>query len=226
MSKKPPYEKLEQRVQELEQAESERKAVEDTLRESKSRLREAQRLAHMGNWFWDVNSGKVEWSDEVFKIFRLDPKEFTPQIDSIQDLSPWPEDHQRDKELIQKAVESREVGFYEQRFLRPDGSIGYYFSSFQGIYDDNGKLTAINGMVQDITDRKRAEEALIESKENYRILFDNAPDLIVAISTEGNFLDLNNKFEEESGYSQEELIGKSVFTSGILTESSVNQSIP
>ena len=177
-------------------------------------MREAQRLAHMGNWFWDVNSGKVEWSDEVFKIFRLDPKEFTPQIDSILDLSPWPEDHQRDKELIQKAVESREVGSYEQRFLRPDGSTGYYFSSFQGIYDDNGKLTAINGMVQDITDRKRAEEALIESKENYRILFDNAPDLIVAISTEGNFLDLNNKFEEESGYSQEELIGKSVFTSG------------
>ena len=170
MSEKPPYEKLEQRVQELEQAESERKEVEDTLRESESRLIEAQRLAHMGNWFWDVNSGKVEWSDEVFKIFRLNPKEFTPQIDSILDLSPWPEDHQRDKELIQKAVESHEVGSYEQRFLRPDGTTGYYFSSFQGIYDDNGKLTAINGMVQDITERKEVETGLEKTLKELEVI--------------------------------------------------------
>ncbi|MBI9086484.1 MAG: hypothetical protein JEZ11_23005, partial [Desulfobacterales bacterium] len=93
MSGKPTYEKLEQRVQELEQAVSERTEAEGKLRESESRLRKAQQLAHMGNWFWDVNSGKVEWSYEVFKLFRLDPKVFTPQIDSILDLSPWPEDH-------------------------------------------------------------------------------------------------------------------------------------
>ena len=78
----------------------------------------------------------------------------------------------------------------------------------------------------DITERKKAEESRKESEESYRILFDNAPDLIIVINTEGNFLDLNKKFEEESGYSREEMIGKSVFTSGILTESSVNMSIP
>jgi two-component system, cell cycle sensor histidine kinase and response regulator CckA len=209
MSEKPTYEELEQRVRELEQAESERKEVEDTLRESESRLREAQRLAHMGNWFWDVNSGKVEWSNEVFKIFRLDPKEFTPQIDSIQALSPWPEDHQRDKELIQKAVESREVGSYEQRFLRPDGSTGYYFSSFQGIYNDNGKLTAINGVVQDITDRKRTEEALQESEEFLRTIVENIPDMIfIKDAKELRFVRFNKAGEELLGYSREDLIGK------------------
>ena len=80
--------------------------------------------------------------------------------------------------------------------------------------------------IRDITERKKAEKSLKESEENFRILFDNAPDLIVSFNSEGNFLNLNKKFEEESGYSREEMIGKSVFTSGILTESSVNMSIP
>ncbi|MBI9084114.1 MAG: PAS domain S-box protein [Desulfobacterales bacterium] len=85
-------------------------------------------------------------------------------------MSPWPGDHQRDKELILKAVESREVGFYEQRFLRPDGTTGYYFSSFQGIYDDNGKLTAINGMVQDITERKEIEAGLEKTRKELVVI--------------------------------------------------------
>ncbi len=89
------------------------------------------------------------------------------------------------------------------------------------------KLETINVQLKnEVVERKKAEASLKESKENYRILFDNAPDLIIVINTEGNFLDLNKKFEQECGYSREEIIGKSVFTSGILTESSVNLSMP
>jgi len=140
---------------------TERRQAEEALRESEGRLREAQQMAHLGHWFWDVKTGAVEWSDEVYKIFRLRPEEFTPQIDSIQALSPWPEDHQRDEELIRRATESRQQGSYEQRFLYPDGSTGYYYSTFQGIYDGDGELTAIKGTVQDITERKRAEAAVV-----------------------------------------------------------------
>ena len=57
------------------------------------RLLDAQKMAQMGHWFWDVETGKVEWSEEVYRIFHLDPNAFTPQIDSILALSPWPEDH-------------------------------------------------------------------------------------------------------------------------------------
>jgi PAS domain S-box-containing protein len=139
---------------------SERKQAEETLRESERKLREAQAMAHLGYWQWDVKTGAVEWSEEVFKIFRLDPKTFVPQIDSIMALSPWPQDQERDKELIRKATKSREKGDFEQKFLYPDKSIGYYYSTFQGKYDDGGNLTAIVGTVQDIAERKLAEEAL------------------------------------------------------------------
>ena len=115
------------------------------LRESESNLREAQQMARLGHWVWDVKTGDVEWSEEVYRIFRLDPQEFKPQIDSIMALSPWPDTNARHKELIQRAIASREQRSFEQRFLRPDESTGYYYSTFRGIYDGNGELAAIRG---------------------------------------------------------------------------------
>jgi PAS domain S-box-containing protein len=148
---------------------TERKRAEDNLRESERKLREAQDMAHLGFWNWDVKTGDVEWSEEVFKIFCLDPKEFTPHIDSILALSPWPEDHQRDKELINRAVETHSPGSYEQKFLRPDKSIGHYYSTFQGNYDENGNLVSIVGTVLDITESKIAETQIRELNEELEL---------------------------------------------------------
>jgi len=140
---------------------TERKKAEEELKESEKKLLESQKMAHIGNWWWDVKTGEVKWSEEVYKIFKRDPKKFTPKIDSIMELSAqWPEDNKRNEELIQKATKNHNQGSYEQRFLRPDKSIGYYFSTFQGKYDKHGKLIAIIGTVQDITERKKAEEKI------------------------------------------------------------------
>jgi PAS domain S-box-containing protein len=144
---------------------TERKRNDAALRESENKLREAQGMAHLGFWNWDVKTGAVEWSEEVYRIFQLDPKEFTPRIDSILALSPWPEDHQRDRELIDRAMETRSPGFYEQKFLHPDKSVGYYYSTFRGNYDEKGGLLSIVGTVLDITERKRAEESLEKYSE-------------------------------------------------------------
>jgi len=170
---------------------AERKKAEEALRESERKLTEAQKIAQLGHWTWDVRTGDVEWSEEVFKIFQLDPDVFTPQIDSILALSPWPGDRERDKELIRRVIESHERGTYEQRFLRPDNSIGYYFSSFEGRYDENGNLDSIVGTVQDITERKKAEEALREGEEKFRGIYEASPVGIELYDPEGILMNAN-----------------------------------
>ena len=168
------------------------------------RLREAQKMARLGHWRWDVRTGDVEWSEEVFKIFHLDPNKFTPQIDSILALSPWPEDHERDKELIRRAMENHEMGVYEQRFLRPDKSIGYYHSTFQGNYDDDGNLIFIVGTVLDITERKKAEEALRLAHERLRSFVDANIIGVVIASPSGGVIEANDYYLRTIGYTREE----------------------
>jgi two-component system, cell cycle sensor histidine kinase and response regulator CckA len=188
---------------------TERKKAEEALRESERRLSETQKMAQLGHWIWDVKTGDVVWSEEVFKTFQLNPKEFTPHIDSILELSPWPEDHERDKELIRKAMASHEKGSYEQRFLRPDKSIGYYFSTFQGKYDSAGNLVSIVGTVQDITDRKRAEEALRESEKRFSAIFSASPiGISITNVIDGKIIDANPAVTTILGYSRDEIIGR------------------
>jgi PAS domain S-box-containing protein len=187
---------------------TERKKTGERLIENERKLSEAQAMSRLGFWTWDVKSGDVEWSDEVYKIFRLDPEEFTPQIDSIQALSPWPEQHQRDKELINKAIKSKSPGNYEQMFLRPDKSIGYYYSTFQGKYDDNGDLITIIGTVLDITERKQAEQELEASIKREKELADIVRDAPIAIAfgyPDGRLENCNDAFSELTGYSIAEL---------------------
>jgi PAS domain S-box-containing protein len=186
---------------------TERKRAEDALRESERKLREAQEMAHLGFWFWDVKTGYVEWSEEVFKIFCLDPKEFTPQIDSILALSPWEEDHRRDQELINRAIETHSPGNYEQKFLRPDHSIGYYYSTFQGNYDENGNLISIVGTVLDITERKRVEKILHETSEHLTHMLANSPTVIYSLKVEGDQANpawISKNIESVLGFSVED----------------------
>ncbi|MFA7695136.1 MAG: ATP-binding protein [Methanoregula sp.] len=164
------YESVTLSEEELRQQYDELAKSQDELRESTRRLLEAQEMAHLGFWTWDIKTGCVEWADEVFRIFGLDPESFTPQIDSILALSPWPEEQQRGRELIQRATESHSRSTYEQRFLRPDKSIGYYHSTFEGRYDHAGKLVSIVGTVLDITGRKKAEIALRLANQKLQLM--------------------------------------------------------
>jgi PAS domain S-box-containing protein len=190
---------------------TERKRGEEALRESERRLSEAQKMAQLGYWKWDVKTGRVEWSEEVFRIFHLDPKTFSPTIESILAYSPWPEDHERDKELLTRAVESREQGSYEQRFLRPDKSIGYYYSTFQGHYDNRGALVSIVGTVMDITARKKIEAALVESREYLDALINTISDPIFVVDRQHRYVLINDASCAIGGTTREAAIGKTAY---------------
>jgi PAS domain S-box-containing protein len=181
--------------------------MEEALWENEKILREAQEMAHLGFWTWDIKTGNVNWSDEVFKIFNLDPETFTPKIDSILEMSPWPENNQRDKELIRRAMETHNPGTYEQKFLRPDKSIGYYYSTFRGNYDNNGELISIVGTVLDITERKVAEEVLRESEGRFRAMANSMPQFVWIARADGFIYWYNQRWYEYTGTKPEQMEG-------------------
>lgn len=191
-----------------------RRQAEKALQESEERLREAQKMAHLGNWVWDVKTGNVKWSEEVFRIFHLDPKEFTPKIDSILELSPWPEDHNHNKELIQKATNSHEIGTYEQRFLRPDKSIGYYYSTFQGKYDDGGNLTTIVGTVQDITERKKAQQIIEDARTCAEDIIATIREPLIVLDAGLKVISASQSFYQTFKVTPEETKGRFIYNLG------------
>jgi PAS domain S-box-containing protein len=111
---------------------------------------------------------------------------------------------------------------FETQIVCKDGTQKWLELTSREIEEDH-TTTGFQVAVRDITDRKMAEVQLRKSEDAYRRLFNNAADLIAVIDTKGTFQDLNDKFEEESGYAREEMLGKNVFTSGILSVESTTR---
>jgi len=123
-------------------------------------------------------------------------------------------------EAISQEVENK--GSWSGRLVarRKNGSTFDAQSYTSAIHNNKGETVALLGWFLDVTQQNLAENALHRSEARYHALFHNAADLIVVVDTKGNFLDLNHKFEIESGYTRDEMLGKNAFTCGILTKES------
>ncbi len=183
------------------------KRAEEELKESASKLRDAQDMARLGNWLWDVKTGEVTWSKHVYSLFQVDPETFVPTIDSVMSFSPWPEENQRHTELIEQAMASKERGQYEQKIMKADGSIGYYASTFQGVYDDDGELVLIKGTVQDITERKLAEEKRRAMLDEQKAIFESSM-VGIMVLYDRTITKVNPRMAEMLGFTTAELEGK------------------
>jgi PAS domain S-box-containing protein len=142
------------------------------LQESKARLEEAQRVAHVGHWEWDLGTDVVVWSDETYRIFGLSPQERPMDLATVRAMV-----HPEDRESLYRGVDEDLVGGVrpdaEFRIVRPNGEVRTVhsvtpkrWSSMPGDAkrDASGRPYKLFGTVQDITDRKRAEEALKQSQ--------------------------------------------------------------
>ena len=142
------------------------------LQESKARLEEAQRVAHVGHWEWDLETDVVVWSDETYRIFGLSPQERPMDLATVRAMV-----HPEDRESLYRGVDEDLVDGLrpdaEFRIVRPNGEVRTVhsvtpkrWSSMPGDAkrDASGRPYKLFGTVQDITDRKRAEEALKQSQ--------------------------------------------------------------
>lgn len=138
---------------------SARKRAEEELRVSQARLNEAEQIAQMGSWEWDIRANRITWSAGLFRLFGLDPQSFDPRYQESTERV-FPEDRALVNQTIERTLAERSPFAMEYRALRADGRVRTMRSRGEVVVDDDGEPIRLIGVAQDITDAKLAEEAL------------------------------------------------------------------
>jgi PAS domain S-box-containing protein len=159
---------------------SRRKQDEERLRRSEAALANAQAVAHLGSWEWDVPTNVVTWSDELYRLYGLQPQEISISYEGFLERV-HPDDRELVQEIIGRAYQTGEPFEFDHRLVRPDGSVRWSHAQGRVILDEAGQPVRMVGTGQDATERKQAEQALQESEERFRKLAENASDLIYRI---------------------------------------------
>ncbi len=148
-------------VAQLQREMNERMRAEEELRNREKQLSEAQRLVHLGSWEWDVQTNRVNWSEELYRIYGLSPQGFRATYDAYLERV-----HPDDRELARKAIETayRDLKPFtlEERIVRPDGTIRVLHSQGEVVADENGQPLKMIGVCQDVTERKQLEQRIAE----------------------------------------------------------------
>lgn len=139
---------------------SERQRVEEALAESEGRLADAQRLAHLGSWHWDLRhlrADEVSWSDELYDIYGMHAEECTPTYETYL-AQVHPEDRDQVRTAVERTLLTHEPFAHEYRILRPDGGLRWVAAQGTDQVDGAGNTVALRGVCLDITERKLMEE--------------------------------------------------------------------
>jgi PAS domain S-box-containing protein len=152
MTSKPSYTELENKITALEKEIESLKGFTAAITRSESRLKEAEELAHLGHWELDLTTNTLYWSDEIYRIFELDPGEFGATYEAFLETV-----HPDDKGMVNRAFQSsvkNKTGYdLVHRLLLKDGRIKYVHEKCRTIYSLEGQALRSLGTVQDITDR-------------------------------------------------------------------------
>ena len=143
---------------------TERKMAEEHLLRSEANLAEAQNIAMLGSWEWDIESNIIRWSDVTYRIFGYQPGEVEVDLDFYLSHI-HPDDRDRITTRVQSMRNSKEIDEAEFRIVRKDGESRYVYSKSYIDLDNSGKAYRAYGALQDITQRKLSEQALIEAEQ-------------------------------------------------------------
>ena len=185
---------------------TERKHMEAALRQSEDRLRHALAVGRMGIWERDLQTGEAKWDERTYEIFGVDAHT-APGLTSFL-ARVHPDDLPTVKEAILIAERSGADYECDYRLVRPDGKVLWIRSTGGMRRDPSGAPTHIAGINFDITERKRAENALRESEERLRAILDHNPGPVFIKDTAGRYMHVNNRFEELFGVPSADGIGK------------------
>ncbi len=182
---------------------TERKQAEAALVLANEQLTLAQRSAGAGVWDWDMPTGQLNWSPELFELFGLDPTKSEATFDVWRNVM-HPEDRERAEERINESIRNRTPLFNEYRVLLPSGEVRWINALGNTLYDEQGEAQRMSGICLDITERKRTEDLLrLQSAA-----LNAAANAIVITDRTGLIQWVNPAFCDLTGYTAAEAIGK------------------
>ncbi|MGA1876251.1 MAG: PAS domain S-box protein [bacterium] len=190
---------------------TERQRTEEALRKSQKQMAEAQRLARVGSFEWDIAKDEVSWSEGLYRIFGFEEHVMGLCLEERIIQVAHPDDHDYLRGLFQTALNDKKPFEYQHRCVRGDGATCILQGRAEVFTDTTGKPVKIVGFVQDITELKQAEEALRESEKKYRLIVENAQEGIWAIDEEAKTTFVNKRMADMLGYTVDEMLGKSLF---------------
>jgi diguanylate cyclase (GGDEF)-like protein/PAS domain S-box-containing protein len=181
---------------------TEKSLAEAALKESAQRLNEAQRIAQVGSWELDLTSGKLTWSDEIFRLFEIDKGAFGASYGlSEHHPSGRPRTGQP---AYTDSLAARTPYEIAHRLRMPEGRIKWVNERCETHYNEQGKAIRSTGTVQDITELKLAEEAL----RLYANVFEHSGEAILITDSDKRILAVNPSFTHMTGYTLDEIRGK------------------
>ncbi len=190
----------------------EKKVIERTkdLASSEQRLKEAQKIAGIGNWELDLTSNTLYWSDEIFNIFEVDKNRFEASYEGFLNTI-HPEDRDMVNAAYTQSLETKEDYQIKHRLKMEDGRIKHVIEHCKSHYDDEGNPLRSVGTVQDITLEILAEEHAEKNRQLLQRIIDSSPDWITAKDIDFRYILVNHSFSESIGCSPEKIIGKTDF---------------
>tara|TARA_R110001592_G_scaffold292350_1_gene561793 strand:- start:6766 stop:9282 length:2517 start_codon:yes stop_codon:yes gene_type:complete len=180
--------------------------TQEEIKKSESNLNKAQQIANLGSWELDVELNKLNWSNEMFRIFEKDPKKFEVSREAFLDAI-HPEDREMVINTCENSVKNKKPYQLTYRLKFEKDRIKYVNEQCETVYDENQKPKKSFGTIQDVTDRKEAEEILKNSELLYRSLASNAPVAIFNTDKTGACNYVNEEWLKYSGMSFTEAMG-------------------
>ena len=182
----------------------------ENLRESEKRLLKAQQIAHIGNWEVDLENHTAWWSDETYRVLGLQPGQVEPGWEAMMSFT-HPEDRDAAAQLLNDALENKRPFNMDHRIVHPSGEVRFVHNEAEIEVSAEGKPVRIMGILECITDRKRAQLKLEEytsQLEDQAELLDLAYDMIFVHDMQGKIMFWNRGAEQAYGWTREEAHGQ------------------
>jgi PAS domain S-box-containing protein/putative nucleotidyltransferase with HDIG domain len=170
---------------------------------------EAERYAGLGSWRLDLGDRRLTWSPEMYRIFGVDP---SPTLDlaEVTRSAIHPDDREMVDGIGKAVLHDGVPRATEHRILLPDRSVEWVHAEGRQATDASGRAVALVGFVQDVTERKQADDSLRRSQEQLKMLFDLATEAIFVADRTRRYVDVNAYACEMLGYSRDELLAMSM----------------